>query len=350
MEKISVIIPVYNVEGYVEKCADSLFKQTYRNLELIFINDGSKDSSGELCHKIADNNTDEDIKVVVIDKENGGVSSARNCGLDVANGEYIMYVDPDDYCEPEYVEKLYCAIKDNGADMAECSYYVDYTPENIKSTVLPFSENIITDVYGALFYDKATGGMNKLPAYLWLGIFKANVIRENSIRFDQNIKYGEDFLFFVEYSNYCKKIAVVNEPLYHSVHREGSSASRLKFSIEHSLKTIYLTDEFARITKGILWGDREEYILKRYLNFIPQAAILLTRTKGVKKKRKLLSALIDESHVSDKINAYFTEKISFKESLFKHLTLKKRIGCLLIYGRAYNVLRTVKRKMLKQNV
>ena len=349
MDKISIIIPVYNVEKYVEKCADSLFSQSYKNLELIFINDGSTDKSGELCHKIADTNPDEQIKIIVIDKENGGVSSARNCGLAIATGKYIMYVDPDDYCEPEYVEKLYRAIKDNECDMAECSYYIDYTPDNIKPFTLPFSEDVITDVYGALFYEKATGRMNKLPAYLWLGIFKADVIKENDIRFDESVKYGEDFLFFVEYSRFCHKIAVVNEPLYHSVHRDGSSASRLKFSIEHSMRTIYLTDEFARIMKNVAWGDKDYYIAKRYANFIPQASILLTRTKDVQKKRKVLKGLIAESKIMDRLGEYSCEGLSRIESLISKMVQHRRVAALVLYGRVYNALRNTKRKILKRN-
>ena len=349
MDKISIIIPVYNVEKYVEKCADSLFSQSYKNLELIFINDGSTDKSGELCHKIADTNPDAQIKIIVIDKENGGVSSARNRGLEIATGKYIMYVDPDDYCEPEYVEKLYRAIKDNECDMAECSYYIDYTPDNIKPFTLPFSEDVITDVYGALFYEKATGRMNKLPAYLWLGIFKADVIKENDIRFDESVKYGEDFLFFVEYSRFCHKIAVVNEPLYHSVHRDGSSASRLKFSIEHSMRTIYLTDAFTEITRDVNWRDKQEYIYKRYVSFVPQSAILMTRASGLKEKRKVLRSLIKKSDVINKLDKYACDGLSVFEKLLVRMVKKQRAGLLLWYGKTYNTLRKIKRFLLNQS-
>ena len=343
MDLISIIIPVYNVEKYVEKCAASLLAQTYNNLELIFINDGSTDASGELCHKIADNNSCDTIKMQVIDKENGGVSSARNEGLKVASGRYIMYVDPDDYCEPEYVEKLYRSITENNSDMAECSYFIDYTPEDIRAVSLPFSENEITDVYGALFYEKSSGRMNKLPAYLWLGIFRADIIKENAITFDQKVKYGEDFLFFVEYSRFCRKITIVNEPLYHSVHREGSAASRLKFSIEHAMKSLYLTDEFAKITSEISWPHREEYIAKRYVAFIPQSAILMTRTMGMKKKKEVLLRLIDESAIESKLYAYKCDKMSLIELLTLHFTIKKRVGYLVLYGKAFNLLRKIKR-------
>ena len=349
MDKISVIIPVYNVEKYIEKCAESLFLQSYQNLELIFINDGSTDKSGELCHKIADANLSDKIEIIVIDKENGGVSSARNRGLDVASGKYIMYVDPDDYCEHQYVEKLYRAIKDNDCEMAECSYFIDYTPENVRAMRLPFSDTVLTDVFASLFYEKATGIMNKLPAYLWLGIFRADIVKNNNIRFDENVKYGEDFLFFVEYSKHCHKIALVNESLYHSVHREGSSASRLKYSMDHALRTIYLTDEFARIMCNVEWIDKQEYVYKRYVNFIPQAAILMTRTSGLKEKRKSLKSLINESEVVKKLDKYACDGLTFVNKLLVRMVKKEKAGLLLWYGKTYNFLRKIKRKLLKQS-
>lgn len=346
MDLISIVIPVYNVEKYIEKCAKSLMAQTYDHLELIFINDGSTDSSGELCHKVAEQNNNENIKIIVIDKENGGVSSARNRGLEVVSGKYVMYVDPDDYCELTYVEKLYRAIVDSDADMAECSFFIDYTADSIVAKELPFSENVTEDVFGALFYDGYT--MNKLPAYLWLGIFKADVIRDNNIRFDENVKYGEDFLFFVEYSRYCARIAIVNEPLYHSVHRDGSSASRLKFSIDHSMRTLYLTDEFLRIMKDVEWDLKGEYIAKRYLNFMPQAAILITRTKGYKHRRRALAELMVKSEISEKLGEYLSYKKTSLEKIYSLLTRRKSALLLLLYGRVYNCLRSIKRFVTKK--
>ena len=343
MDLISIIIPVYNVEKYIEKCAQSLFEQSYKNLELIFVNDGSKDSSGELCHRIANENSEETISVIVIDKENGGVSSARNRGLKVATGKYIMYVDPDDYCENTYVEKLYNAIVDSDSDMAECSYFVDHISGDIVAKSLPFSETVINDVYGALFYDGQS--LDKLPAYLWLSIFKADVIKENNIRFDENVKYGEDFLFFVEYSKHCQKIAIVNEPLYHSVHREGSSASRLEFSVDHFLKIIYLTDEFVRIMRDKEWKFKSQYIAKRYVNFIPQAAILIARSKKIKNRKKEISILMDKSKIIDKISKYSKSKLSTLEKIYRTAVLKRHTTFLLLYGRCFNALKKIKNSL-----
>lgn len=122
-ELISVIIPVYGVEKYLSKCLDSVIKQTYTNLEIILVDDGSTDSSGQICDKYSEN----DNRIRVIHKENGGLSDARNCGLKNAYGKYVTFVDSDDYLELDYVEYLHSLIKSGPYRMAITSIYNDYT-------------------------------------------------------------------------------------------------------------------------------------------------------------------------------------------------------------------------------
>lgn len=117
---ISIIIPVYNVQDYVEKCIKSVIKQTYENLEIIIVNDGSTDKSGEICKKYEKI----DNRIKIIEKENGGVSSARNIGLKIAKGKYIGFVDPDDYIDKDMYELLYDNIKKYNADISICNFYL----------------------------------------------------------------------------------------------------------------------------------------------------------------------------------------------------------------------------------
>ena len=113
---VSVIVPIYKVEKYLGKCVDSIINQTYKNLEIILVDDGSPDNSGKICDEYAK----KDNRIKVIHKENGGLSSARNAGLDVATGEFIAFVDSDDRIHLDFVEKLYRAIKEENADIASC--------------------------------------------------------------------------------------------------------------------------------------------------------------------------------------------------------------------------------------
>ena len=117
-ELISVIVPIYNVEQYLEKCIESIISQTYKNLQIILIDDGSNDKSGKICNKYAE----KDKRVVVIHKENAGVSEARNTGLDNAKGEWITFVDADDWIEEEYCQRLYNLVIETNSDVALCGY------------------------------------------------------------------------------------------------------------------------------------------------------------------------------------------------------------------------------------
>ncbi|MBR1540013.1 MAG: glycosyltransferase [Clostridia bacterium] len=119
-ELISIIVPVYKVEKYLDKCINSIVSQTYKNLEVILVDDGSPDSCGKMC----DEWTQKDTRIKVIHKENGGLSDARNFGLDCAKGKYIQFVDSDDYIEKDMIEFLYKNLKENNADISICSNYM----------------------------------------------------------------------------------------------------------------------------------------------------------------------------------------------------------------------------------
>ena len=124
MSKISVIVPVYKVEPYIRKCVDSILGQTFSDIQVILVDDGSPDQCGKICDEYAK----QDKRVEVIHKENGGLSDARNAGVPYAKGEYIIFLDSDDYIEKDMLEYMYTRIQDSGADMATCGLYaVSYT-------------------------------------------------------------------------------------------------------------------------------------------------------------------------------------------------------------------------------
>ena len=118
MPTISVIVPVYKVEPYIRKCVDSILGQTFSDIQVILVDDGSPDQCGKICDEYAK----QDNRVEVIHKENGGLSDARNAGIPYAKGEYIIFLDSDDYIENDMFEYMYTRIKDSGADMATCAY------------------------------------------------------------------------------------------------------------------------------------------------------------------------------------------------------------------------------------
>lgn len=215
MEKlISVIIPVYNVEEYVGRCIESVIGNSYRNLEIICVDDGSKDNSGKICDRYAI----EDNRIQVIHKENGGLSSTRNVGLSIASGELIAFIDSDDWVHQKYFEVLVKCLQDNNSDMAVCSY-IRTKDENglpkIDSDSAIQTRNLCR---------KEVASSHETKSYVWGRIYKRELIE--NIYFDEQ-EMVEDAVFnsnvFVAKKEL--KAVYVNAPLYAYFIREGSLIS-----------------------------------------------------------------------------------------------------------------------------
>ena len=187
---ISVIIPIYNVEKYVDRCIESVVNQTYKKLEIILVDDGSPDSCPQICDKWAE----KDERIIVIHKQNGGVSTARNAGLDIAKGDYIGFADGDDYLEPEFYETMLNALVSNDADIVSCGMRF------CKNVGEDETINYTDEEAGVIDREKAimliVEGCGILPVSQCNKLFKAECV--GNIRFDEKYSYGED-----KYFNYC---------------------------------------------------------------------------------------------------------------------------------------------------
>lgn len=211
-ELISVIVPVYNVEKYVEKCVNSILEQTYDNFELILINDGSTDNSLEVINRLKE----KDKRIIIIDKKNGGVSSARNSGMKIARGEYLLFIDSDDYLENDYIEYFYYLItRDNGYDVGiNYNKFNIYTPEQVakeKVEIIP-SDKAMEFIY--------TGEIN---VAVWNKIFKSSFLKNHSINFNEEIWYGEGMLFNIQCLQYTDKVIAGNKRVYHQFFNQNSA-------------------------------------------------------------------------------------------------------------------------------
>lgn len=209
--KISVIIPIYNQEKFLERCLDSLSAQTYSNIEFIMIDDGSTDSSGSICKSYCEN----DSRFIYVYQENSGVSAARNKGLDIAKGEYIGFCDSDDWVENDIYEILYDMIEHTGADAAVCGFIVENAenPECVESEETIISaEQAIRNMYE---YNNDGGG------YLWNKLINRNCIGDK--RLDGSIALYEDMLFMYDVFGECDKIVCCNHRKYHYVYNTQSA-------------------------------------------------------------------------------------------------------------------------------
>lgn len=207
---VTIIIPVYNVKLFLNKCIDSVINQTYKNLEIICINDGSIDNSLEILKSYTDK------RIQIIDIENHGVSYARNLGIEKATGEYLLFVDSDDYIEKTMVEELISLMSDE-VDLTYCGLRYVRLSGFVKKTWIPSiseTDNPIIDRF-------------KITQYLTVTkkAFKRRIIEENNIRFDTTLHYAEDSLFLIQYLKHCKKAKGLKKILYNIV-TNGLSLSR----------------------------------------------------------------------------------------------------------------------------
>ncbi len=252
-ELISVIVPIYNLKDYIGKCVESILHQTYRNLEIILVDDGSTDGSGEIIEKIKE----KDDRIKVIRKENGGVSSARNAGLDIAQGEYIGFVDGDDRIEPDMYEFLHDTLVANDADIACCGWRRGENCETKKESKLQILRGDEKCVQFALEKSVSFGVCDKL--------FKKKII--GKIRFNTEISIGEDFLFGFSVFYDAQKVVVYNLGKYHYIKRNDSVTEGMKentfdhFRVLHILEKQYghnqalnkiFKDRFVRMSIMIL--------------------------------------------------------------------------------------------------
>lgn len=212
---VSIIVPVYNVEKKLSRCVDSLLQQTFSNIEIILVDDGSSDGSGILC----DTYSKQDSRITVIHKENGGVSSARNAGIDVAQGNYLMFCDSDDFVHASWVEILHSMIVDKNINLGVC--YMTRQLDTLHAMANDNSKFILSSSDYLTLFQKglALSVCNK--------IFRLEVIRNNSILFDNSLTFAEDAVFIMQYIRLGKgNISITNRILYYYTRENSESLSR----------------------------------------------------------------------------------------------------------------------------
>lgn len=218
MYKVSVIVPVYNTEKFLHRCVDSLLNQTLKDIEIILVDDGSKDSSPAICDEYAEKHDN----ITVLHLENGGPARARNKGIEIAKGDYIGFADSDDYSHPEQFEKLYQNAKENNSDIAMCSFFVDNTKEikpiNIAFDSLCSSNDEIKNRIISCFYGEYVHGLNSLC----IKIFKRSMLMNNNIRMNENLMRAEDMWFIFDALKVSNVFSFISDNLYYYYQNDSS--------------------------------------------------------------------------------------------------------------------------------
>jgi glycosyltransferase involved in cell wall biosynthesis len=215
MIKISIIVPVYNAEKYLSQCIDSILSQTCADFELLLIDDGSSDNSGKICDEYAR----KDSRIQVFHKENGGVSSARNFGIDKAQGEWIAFVDSDDWLANNFLEQMLDKALESNVDAVFCNCYYVYENETVQKII--YTENAVIDGNNMLKRFLIRFGTR---SELWGKIFKRKYLNH---RLKENVKIGEDFLYLIElYRANDFRTAIICDYLYYYRQLDSSAMNR----------------------------------------------------------------------------------------------------------------------------
>ena len=215
---VSIIVPIYNIENYIRECLDSILAQTYPYFELILVDDGSPDNCGRICDDYAKG----DNRIKVVHKVNGGISSARNAGLEVAKGEWIMHVDGDDWIEPDMIESLIEAAQITGADMV-FGDFMKYGPSAGYNKLPTWSSDKKKSMTNYIAYVMTT---------IWGSIAKRSLYADHSLKSPEDISYCEDFHLIVRLCHFAKKVVNVHRPFYHYRYRPTSIMSNMSRKTE----------------------------------------------------------------------------------------------------------------------
>ena len=266
MPEISLVIPIYNVEKYLKRCIESIAKQSFTNFEAIFVNDGSTDDSAHICAELIKPYTN----MRMVNKVNGGLSSARLCGFKESIGKYVAFVDSDDYLHPDYLKTLYTSITENNADVSMCSYYTDngtsqemqilsICPKDGKTVINPeevLSRYVLPQLPSVDKHDSF------LPSFMWLRLFRKSILNELMF-ISERLVFQEDLVLSLILLPHSPKIAVTNKALYYYCINPGSLTLKYRDNFWDMMMTLY-----HYINKYLVFDSEDSTIQNRLDGFL----------------------------------------------------------------------------------
>ena len=282
MKSVSVIVPFYNVENYIEKCLNTLVHQTLEDIEIILVNDGSQDRSMVVVKKFLEQYPD---KITYIEKENGGLSDARNYALPYAKGEYIAFLDSDDYVEKTMYKDMYKLAKKEDSDMVECNFYWEY-PDKKKEDI-------------GVVYNGKKEMLEKVRVVAWNKLIKKEVLEKSKVTFPKGYRY-EDVEFTYKLIPYLDKVSFLKKPCIHYIQREGSISNNQNERNKEIFDVLeHVIDFYKENDLYEEYKDELEYLYVRYA--FCSSLLRIVKIKDEFVQRKLLDL------TWEKVNTTFPE-------------------------------------------
>ena len=323
---ISIIVPCYNVEKYIEKCTNSLINQSYKNIEIILVDDGSTDNTGDIC----DNLKKKDKRINVIHIHNSGVSNARNIGIKQSKGNYIAFVDSDDYIELNMYEEMVSIINSKELPDIVSSGFIYETEKGQKFACSKKSSNKIDILNKKEAFEEIFSG--RIGAYIWNKLFRKDLLLSNNLLFDIDISSGEDLLFLCQVIESASKIYHINKDYYHYIKR-NDSITNSQFN-EKLLSILKAFDKIENITNRSFNNSKESFKFSKSFA-ICNLIYKMYNQKRYQKETKELNSWLKQNRKLFLIGNYPDKKVKVISIL---LSINVSMGCTIwsIYKKIRN--------------
>lgn len=333
-KKVSIILPIYNVEDYLEKCVESVRNQTYDNLEIILVDDGAKDSSPQICDKLAK----EDNRIKVIHKANGGLSSARNAGYEAATGEYLMYIDSDDKVKENIVSKCMEAMERDGSDIVIYGYEKVDESDNILE-ICTWGDKVFNhDEMVEYLYE----GITQMSfGYAWNKLYRKAILDESGILADSKIIDREDLVYNMELLPFVQKVTYIDYAGYEYLQRSTSLLHNSNLARLDGIE--YFVNRMKNISTGNQEVDKKVFNMNvlHYLSDCIIKNVMWNDKLSNKEKKNIIKQVIDRCPHKDKL--YESEEDArYLKRLYKTISTGKSK-----YFYRYVKLSDLKRKILE---
>lgn len=331
--KVSILVPVYKVEPFIERCVRSVFRQTYQNIEFIFVNDDSPDSSILILKKVIEQYPERKDKIRIIEHDkNKGIGAARNTLLQAATGDYLLWVDSDDYISYDAVEVLVLQIEESGADILTSDSYFFYKGEN---NILTFSQSFPTD---SKQYIEAMSS-HKVRAALWATLSKRSVWLENKIIIPESSSFGEDYFATVQLFYFSHKIRVIHSPFYYYNQTNENAYTTGYKSENHFISLMTLFDHLSGFFQ-------QQQVESDYRKFLVRARItefsgLLLHTKANLRRKYSFTLGIEEI---DQFNQEDKLLTKWQYFLLRQIILKRFLlaDALIVFAKLIRLIFNIK--------
>lgn len=296
--KVSVLVPFYNVEKYVGRCVESLFSQTYSNIEYVFVNDCTPDNSMDIINEHIDKFNVRNKCVIINHEVNKGISASRNDCLDNATGDYILFIDSDDYIDKDMVELLVKAAIENNADISGCGYIEEYKDRSVEMPQRYTNNHV--EMMRAIT-------LLTIKGVMWKLLIRRSIVEENQVRFIPDNTMVDDYLFCCQVFFYAKRFASVDKCMYHYIQYNPNNYSKTReFNITSQAKAIIKTEEFYK-ENGVYELVKDELLQRKFISKLP--LLLNKNCYNVKLWRELFP---ESNNIWKKMNFSFKQKTLFQ--------------------------------------